>query len=306
MMKRLPLVLSIILLIPPLSVQASDVSTTIWFFGDKRAELNSCSDVWDTYEDAYTSVSINTKPEIEAPSTGLQITVRFDQDCPGLDTRYLRTLELVKPSGERLKLVRDTNLSRISKFRSIYCFSFNCVSFTDVYQLSVGSDAPEGSYGLIFTTDFSRTVCTSVNASTVCESNVPTKREFEAARFFTIKQSEASQSASPIVEAPETFETVQKTLPQFTGTSSKLSKSQKSYLSKLLRENPTGVSLTCTGTVFLTQTKVFESLQLSRARAACAYARSINLNLLTTFKTQVVRNFNSSGKTLLTLTKTSN
>jgi hypothetical protein len=306
--------------LPSTPSSASDVSTSVSLWSREDAEIDNCGQSFGiSFEDSYDSVSINSRPEISAPISGLEIRAWFSQECIGLVNKYSRLLELILPSGERIALSRDSRRSSSTERRySIYCQgNTSCWSHWDVYNLELGTQSQVGSYGLRFTTSYLRTICTSSGAAYVCERNIPTTKTFDVLNFFRVTQvvqptptptqesgTLPQQTDSPIVEAPETFETVQRTLPKFTGTSSMLSKSQKSYLSKLLRDNPTAVSLTCTGTRFLTSTKVFESLQLRRAKAVCAYAESINPSLSTSSQTRVTSNLNTSNITLLTLIKT--
>lgn len=174
---------------------SAESSTTVFLWSDKYpSKLAECPIAYSyiSFADSYDAVSIDSQPNINAPTDVLTITVEFNQDCydpNGL--KYQRTLSMLTPNGDVVSLTRDPKLSRSrERTYSIYCYlvTGGCWGHSDVYQVRIGSSAPSGDYGLRFETSYLETVCSSVDGASVCEKNVPQSSSFDLPKLFTISQ----------------------------------------------------------------------------------------------------------------------
>lgn len=173
---------------------SAETSTTVFLWSTKYdSDISYCPKPYESgLRDSYDSVSLDSQPDISAPTSVLTISVDFSQDCydpNGL--KYRRTLSLLSPSGEVIELTREPSLSRSrERTYSIYCYLYTgaCWRHTDVYQVRLGSSAPSGNYGLRFDTTYLDTVCNYVNGASVCERNVPQSKSFDVPTLFNLTQ----------------------------------------------------------------------------------------------------------------------
>ena len=292
--------------------QASSVSSSINLEGNPEYDnvLARCGTAYylgPYLHDSYTNVSINTGPEIDAPTNWLTIVVSFDQDCNGFPSKYTRTLELLTPSGEAVPLRLDTNQSRFLQRRySIYCASYtNCYFHTDVYQLRLGSLSLSGDYGLRFTTRFKETVCNTVDGVSVCERDVEMTKTFDLRKLFSLKQTGSiapwEGSVAQDVVKPSIQQLDKVTLAPFPKGSSVLTRGLEGAIEGMLLVNRSSEEAVCTGYHLKGATKSQKSLTLARAKSVCQYAQLMSPHIRVSAELKSHSNRSLNGRVLFTV-----
>jgi hypothetical protein len=311
----LALSLPVVLMIGGVQPASGSDVTTFAQIRSTEAEIKGCGVAYrggPAHKDSYTSASINTRPDISAPTQWLTIRVSFDQDCYDIakTAKYNRSLALISPSGAVTELFRDRSASSArDRTYSIYCQISLCWSHTDVYQVRFSETAESGQYGLRFSTTYRDTVCTSSSGSIVCESNVPHSKTFDVPNFLRVTQTTvptptpipaATQPVEPVVEPKlGNWVTSQLTLRKSSGRSVVLSVSQKQQLEAFLEANSFLEKLTCTG-VRLSNASTSDNLLVrSRAKAACDYAASLIPGLSTWVQSKPTSSRSYSGRVML-------
>jgi hypothetical protein len=94
---------------------------------------------------------------------------------------------------------------------------------------------------------------------------------------------------------------VELTLPGFVGKSIKLTQAHKNKIKVMATGNENASKIVCTGYRLETQSSNLDSAMLSRAKAACAYAKTLLPNLDVVFMKATTRTKELSGKVRLSL-----
>lgn len=300
----------------PVAAYSDDVTTNVFLWSTTYdSKLQQCTDSYGlSYDDGYDSISFNSRPEILAPSSTINLRVSFSQECYGTSDKYTRTLSLIVPDGSVIPLQKNKSLSRTTEFKySTSCQSVVCWYHVDVYSLKLSSQLPSGGYGVRFDTAYFRSVCTYENGASVCQRNVPTNKSFDRSNLFTLVQTgipapwEAGKPESgttpAVKEAPVTKlpSAEQKTLPQFQSSSIRLTNKQKQIILSLVESNPDADKFICTGVRYIIQNSDFNLLVRKRAKAACDYAATLNPNLSTWVQSKVTLAENFAGRVLVTI-----
>ena len=114
---------------------------------------------------------------------------------------------------------------------------------------------------------------------------------------------------SPLAPTKEThlqsvhqdFSSFQKTLPSFSRASVSLNAAQKSQIRSAVEAHDTSQKFVCTGIRYFSQPISENITVLKRAKAACAFAKSLNPHLSTWYQNKPTRAPTYAGKVLLTV-----
>jgi hypothetical protein len=271
--------------------------------------------------DEYSIIKLNAKETIEAPFKDFEIVVDFWQQCSKDKSKYSRTVELVFPNGEVLRLNKDSNRSVSNQFTDDPFWAYpsscglylgSCWFHKDVYGVNFTHTALPGSYSLRVGTSFVDKVCRYEGATEICETNTKFEKSFTIQNIINITQTgiraewEPNPNPDPTREPePEPTDSApavlyQGTLAKFAPASVSLSQLQKSQINSALRSDPSATKFICTGIVQNSLPKSEVSKILKRARAACTFAKALDPTLSTFAQVKQSTAQTMAGRVLIT------
>ncbi len=232
------------------------------------------------------------------------LEVFFGHDCRDFAGAYDLDVKLVASSGRTINatLVKESYSSYQSKRYSTvnnYCLMYSCGTTYFYYTITVPKSAESGTYSVEASVKSDATkskysypdVVNTFHFGSVFfigspQSSVPTPSPSQSPASTSSPAPTASpplQTPAPVTGTPEANPSessepkseflFQEALTKFKGTSKTLSSTQKSEIRTLLRTLKSKSKILCIGTFVKLSDS---SLALSRAKAVCSYAKSID------------------------------
>lgn len=291
-------------------------------YSEDQTNFSRCGSYYRVLKsDEYSIIKLNAKETIEAPFKDFEIVVDFWQQCSKDKSKYSRTVELVFPNGEALRLNKDSLRSVSNQFTDDPFWAYpsscglylgSCWFHKDVYGVNFTHTALPGSYSLRVSTSFIDKVCRYEGATEICDTNTKFEKSFTIHNIINITQTgiradwEPNPNPVPTPEPePEPSNAAiavlfQGTLAKFSPSSVTLSQLQKSQIQSAIRSNLSATKLICTGIIQNSLSKAEVSKILKRARAACSFAKASGPQLSTFAQVKQSKAQTMAGRVLIT------
>jgi hypothetical protein len=155
----------LLLPVSPVSAETNVSRDIFLFLSDSDARVfKECTSYYKSdKEDGYSRLRLNVQESIQAPFRGMQMSVSFFQSCSSEPDKYIRSVEILGPTGVALTLEPTPSLSQSVNLRddpywdypdSCGIFVRSCWFSEETYFLDFGHSAPSGQYSLRLQTTF--------------------------------------------------------------------------------------------------------------------------------------------------------